>query len=61
MLIKELKEIIEKLPDDMEVLYSDPNFSGPYYLKPDKSSFNIIDKMFLIDFPFEEPVDQEHK
>lgn len=58
--IKQLKEMIKDLPDDAEVLYSDPNFSGRYHIVPDRSNFSINEnhrqKALFIEFPFETPV-----
>jgi len=58
MLIKDLKKIIENLPDDMEVYYEDPNFSGPYpFVDPEPGDFVVEDDKFLISFPCVPEVD----
>lgn len=57
MIIKDLKKLIENLPDDMKISYNDPNFGGPHWVDIDKDSFFIENNLFLISFPFETPVD----
>jgi hypothetical protein len=57
MQVKYLKELIKDLPDDMEVLYDDPNFSGPYHTGPEEYDIKVENGKLLIGFPFESSVD----
>ena len=57
MNLGDLRDITRDLPDDTEILYDDPNFSGPYHCGPDKWDIKIEEGKLLIGFPFEEPVD----
>lgn len=53
--VEELIEFLSKLPKNISIEYSDPNFSGPYYIPIELSDFNVEDNKLLINFPFEEP------
>jgi hypothetical protein len=55
MKVKYLKDLIMNLPNDMEVLYADPNFPGPYHCGPEEWEIKVEGKNLLISFPFEEP------
>jgi len=55
--IKDLKALLENVPDNIEVVYKDPNFGGAYNILPDINDFEFDGDIFLISFPFESPVD----
>ena len=53
MNIGQLKNIISNLSNDTEILYDDPNFSGPYYRGPELYEVKVEKGILLIGFPFE--------
>ena len=58
MTVRDLIEILNRVPNEAGVRYQDPNFGGEYWIKPNKTDFSYDeDGSFLISFPFEEPVD----
>jgi len=57
MNVGQLRDIIRNLPDDAEILYEDPNFSGPYYTGPELYEIKIEKGILLIGFPLESAVE----
>lgn len=57
--VGQLKKLLEPLPNDVKVLYRDPNFGGVYWqeLSEDCFTYSPAEGAILVGFPFEEPVD----